>query len=221
MKSACSTLECNSVVKAILYCGHEMSWLCGWEDDPRLDSNRCVTCIYSKWEELINSDDSSIDDNKTLMAQIVKEIEKNVSKFSEKLKMTIFDKEKDSFIWHLTNHSKDRRFIVSRYLKYAKNYNDVLMMPMASSLVDKCNYDLVFNQVDDASYSDKFEKIPTVYGKGYNLTVLSGEALAKCKPNDKGLIHILIGAAFRVNPCGFMPPFCPHIHHGGNLFIRF
>ena len=202
------TIECERPVTVVLGCGHETSWVCGTDDDPRLNPVSCQPCVYPKWEELIKSDDYSIDENQVLMAQIITKIEKNVSEYSNELELNIFDEEKDSFLRHLNNHIECRPNIVRRYFENAKCTGATLSMPWTSSLIDMGFYEFVFTQVDNTRGLEKFEQKPTLYGKGYDLTVLSDKALAKCKPNVKGLIHILIGCAFKFNTCEFSSPFC-------------
>ena len=211
------TIECESLVTVVLGCGHETSWVCGTDDDPRLNPASCQPCVYPKWEELIKSDGYSIDGNKVLMAQIITNIEKNVSEYSNELELTIFDEEKDSFLHHLNNHIECRPNIVRRYFENAKCTGATLSMPWTSSLIDMGFYEFVFTQVDNTHGLEKFEQKPTLYGKGYDLTVISDKALTKCKPNVKGYIHILIGAAFKFNACEFSSPFCASIDKKGTI----
>lgn len=223
VKVECSkvTVECHDQVSVRLDCGHESSWECGSDEDPRLNAVSCQQCVYPKWEELIaNESDLIVDDNKILMAQIITRIEQTIAEYSQDLELTIFDEEKKSFTCQLTNHINCRPIIVSRYFESSKSAGDTLALPKTCSLIDIGYYDFVFTQIEKTyklGDENKFELMPTVYGRGCELTVLNDKALTKCKPDDEGLIHILVGAAFRFQTCEYSSrPFCSSLNKKGN-----
>lgn len=223
VKIECSkvAIECLREVSARLDCGHEVSWECGSEEDPRLNAASCQQCVHPKWEELISKDsDLCVDDNKVLMAQIITRIEQTTAEYSKELELTIFDEEKASFVCNLTNHINCRPIIVSRYFESSKSAGDKLALPKTRSLIDIGYYDFVFMQIENKlGDGNKFEQAPTIYGRGCELNILSNKALTECKPNDEGLIHLLIGAAFRFRACDYSSqPFCSSLNKKGNIF---
>ena len=65
-------VDCNMEVSAKLECGHEVTWNCGSEEDPRQNPLQCQPCIYPKWINLINSE-SSVQNNIKSIQSISKE----------------------------------------------------------------------------------------------------------------------------------------------------
>jgi len=72
-KCSQSTVNCNEKSTVVLKCGHEATWLCGSDDDPRDYPLLCQFCIFPKWKELIENEpspDIELQLRKKLMNQI-------------------------------------------------------------------------------------------------------------------------------------------------------
>lgn len=201
--------ECHSEVSLVLEgCGHEIVWKCGDDEDPRLNSNRCKFCVYVKWEKLIANSDK-VNENPRLMGKILVDIKKVLLGYDKQAKFVDIN-----FLPDLSNHVQCRPIIINRYLENARYNGDLINSPQIHSLVDEKLYEKVFVQVK--SVEDKLEQIPTLYGKGYEMTVLSESALSLCKPDSDGLVNILVGVAFRFNVSAYGEPFCAAINKKGN-----
>ena len=223
VKTECSksAVDCHASASVTLAgCGHEVTWLCGSDEDPRLNPTGCQPCIYPKWIDLINKNEFSLEANETLITKSLSEIKKCLSSYCKQAEFTILDRNTDEFISNLENHTKCRPNVVRRYFEYARNADIQLPIPKKDSLTDLAHYDLVFFQVknDSAFENSKFEQMPTRYGRGYELTKLSEISLSKCKINSNGLVRVLVGAAFRFNNLAYSQPFCSAVNKKGNYF---
>ena len=207
-----TTVECHDEVSLTLEkCGHEISWKCGVDEDPRLNNDRCQYCVYEKWEELINYKSCDGEDVK-LMEKFLAKTKESLKNYDNQAKFIDSDFMKD-----LNDHVICRPMIMRRYLDHAKYKGALIDLPPIFS--DDKLYVKVFVQIKAPKEEEKptFEQKPTLYGKGYEMTELTGLALSKCKPDDNGLIHVLIGVAFRFNMDSYSEPFCAQINKRGNL----
>ena len=208
-------IECNTKATAILACTHEVSWSCGTDTDPREDTAKfCQTCVWEKWEKLLKSD-ISFDQNKELIEQIKTKINRFFGDFEIETNQPV------ALPANFDNHNKSRQEIVDRFLSNSTS-NDIKIekpFPASGSIADLSFYELVFVQVnkefvvDDKFY---FESHPTQYGRGRELIQLNKAGLNSCTPADDGLIHVLVGAAYRFNSLPHSLPYCANLNKKGN-----
>ncbi len=203
----CSQLviECNSPASFTLQCNHEVNWICGTEEDPRENLSNCQSCILIKWESIIKSDITAENNQK-----LFKQIETNIDKIladSATIKYNQIVTLPDYF----ESHDKCRREIMSRYITNARNKFINISKPNTETLADLGFYELVFFKAtkDFPINRDKFyfEQTNTEYGRGCELFQLSLSGLKSCKPDNEGLIHIIVGAAYRFNILTHTPPY--------------
>ena len=203
-------VHCNSEVSTKLLCGHEVTWTCGSEEDPRQNPLDCQPCIYPYWEKFIDSA-ASVEDNSKLMNKIYYETIKsfgNLAEVKNNVELPLPD---------LNEHIKSQKLIMKTYFEAAKSTKLKLDKP-DGSLVDSKFYKKVFSQVDkkfELKGNIYFEPIDTVYGRGCELTSLNRAALNKCKPDSEGLIRILVGVAFKHRVLASGPPFCLNLNNKG------
>lgn len=52
-----STVQCNRSVQAVMPCGHEVTWQCGYDADPRgaIPSPQCLGCVSVQWRHYIDT----------------------------------------------------------------------------------------------------------------------------------------------------------------------
>ena len=106
--------------------------------------------------------------------------------------------------------------IVSRYVESTKSSGMRLYLPKHKSLIDMALYDLVFVQINKYTKIDlNFMQENTMYGLGYDVTRLNEASLNNCKPDEDGLIRVLVGVAFRFNAAEFGPAFCSSLNNKG------
>lgn len=198
-------IECNEQVSFTLPCDHEITWLCGTDQDPRENPSNCQACIFAKWNSVVNSDVSA-DQNTHLIKQIETKINKFLSDFVQIEKIQNLPIPND-----FVNHNNCRREIMGRYLNSAKNKFANISPPNTQSLAHLEFYEIVFFEVKkntkinhDSFY---FEQKDTNYGRGCELIQLNQHGLRSCKPDNDGLINILVGAAFRFNIAPHSPPY--------------
>lgn len=209
-----AAIDCHSEAHATLLCGHEVAWLCGSDQDPRLNPKECQACVYPLWEKLIG-EDTKLDVEKALMTQALENITNILDCFEKGEFRTM---ENEDFDLNLINHVKCRAQIVGRYVESAKRTAKKITVPKNNSLCDIKFYELVFIQVEADRKSCLFEQKPTKYGRGYELTRLSKCALNRCKPDEDGNILVMVGAVFRFNASSYSPPFCASLNNKG-VFI--
>lgn len=67
----CSQLviECNKSASIKHACNHEVSWLCGTDEDPREQRVNCKICIFDDWDSVIKNE-VSVEQNQQLMEKI-------------------------------------------------------------------------------------------------------------------------------------------------------
>jgi hypothetical protein len=196
-------IECHSQSSTTLPCGHEASWSCGTEEDPRENPLNCQPCIFAKWESLIKSDIASKENQ-----QLIKQIEIKIDKILADVHVE--KNKKIPLPNDFENHNKCRQEIMERYLTNARNKFTNISAPKTKSLADLSFYELVFAEVKEDSQINNdfyFDQSDTEYGRGCELYKLNMTALKNCKPDDDGLIHVLIGAAYRFNILTHSPPY--------------
>lgn len=99
---------------------------------------------------------------------------------------------------------------MTRYLANARNKFINIHAPKTESLADLSFYELVFIEVKkDFQEKDNiyFEQTDTNYGRGCELLQLNLPGLKSCKPDENGLIHVLVGAAFKFKILPYSPPY--------------
>lgn len=135
-KCSQSTVNCNEKSTVVLKCGHEATWLCGSDDDPRDYPLLCQFCIFPKWKELIENEpspDIELQLRKKLMNQIdtlLKDVEITEQEIFEPRDLEI--------------HTESRKNIINQFME---STDSKLGIPMTESLADTSFYELVFTQV--------------------------------------------------------------------------
>lgn len=197
-------IECNNQAIIMLPCNHEVNWLCGTDEDPRKNPANCQSCILEKWENVIKRD-VPLETNQNLINQIESKIEKILV---DSVNITKIEKVK--FPDNFEDHNKCRQEIMSRYVANARNNFINIPSLKTESFADLSYYELVFIEVkNDFRLNDSFYSEPTntKYGNGCELKQLNLSSLKSCKPDDNGLIHVLVGAAYRFNILEHSPPY--------------
>ncbi len=204
---ACCTpaADCHAEVTATLECGHEVSWVCGSDEDPRLKADECQACVYPVWERLIEEKNGA-DEERALINELFVKIENLVDCFEGGEVKKVGEEALRS---SLVSHGECRAQVVRRFLDCERRNGRNITVPKYRSLCDQRLYELVF--VEGNGQEEKeclFEQEATLYGRGYALGGLSRAALNRCKPDADGKIRVVVGVAFRFQASPFCPPFC-------------
>ncbi len=212
-------VDCHSEVTVTLArCGHEVSWVCGSEEDPRDKEDECQACMYPLWESLIN-EKVGFNEDKAMINELFARIENVLDCFEIIEVKRLEDKVLTS---DLVNLCKCRAQIVGRYLENAKRTSAKISPPKYRSLGDQRLYELVFVAVNEERKSEcSFEQEATVYGRGYSVGRLSKTALNNCKPDANGRIHVVVGVAFGFKAAPLCPPFCATLNKKGENSTTF
>ncbi len=208
-----SAVDCHSEVAAKLECGHEISWMCGSDEDPRIKTGDCQACIYPVWMSLINQK-IELDEDRVLINELLVKIQNLLECFEIN---DVNNVEENKLKSNLVNHAKCREVIVARYLQNAQNTGTKISLPNNKKLCDHSLYKLVFAEVKNEKDRTcfEFEQEATSYGRGYQINELSRDALSRCESDANGNIHIIVGIAFGFKPSSVQPPFCASLNKKG------
>lgn len=204
---ACSQalVECNSVVFAILSCGHEGSWKCGQDTDPRTmpsGTPSCTQCVLTLWRESVKT---NLGDTRLFRGFDFKSILENAIDGTcsiEKTEVVKLEKQE------VTAHINARVEILKAFIDLLRTESggDLKFPPPdIGSADDEKHYDVVFSTkiIDGENHPyhqsrTEFRKpTHTKYGLGNRLLLLTPENLRRQTPSDNGILRIGVGLAYR------------------------
>jgi hypothetical protein len=200
-------IECNTKVTASLVCEHSITWRCGVDDDPRHMNvlECCLACVIPLWNEEVKKvitkpskqDVASFQDRSTY--KILGTLD-NIRIISN----DIIDASPE--IYHKHMHSRQNIIkIFSDILRTDNGKDDVILSlppPAMGALNDIDNYDLVFQNIPEKTPAKKIienfsKNTLNRYGFGNRLLLLTDDNLKKQKASDDGLIHVIVGVAYK------------------------
>jgi hypothetical protein len=197
--------ECHEEVAATLPdCGHEITWMCGEQDNPMEVATTCRICAHNAWAAAtVPLTDEAIAQN---LAEYIWAIRERLQFELQKLPVTCrlieaFD----------TSPEKVKSFIRAQeetLLMHMRNCqaNDADYGPapppvMSTDAVSRLH--LVFTD----SQCDFDAMKPTNYGRGYRFELLTKSSLQSSKFANDGFTEIFVGVAFQLNTHDSLPPF--------------
>ena len=227
--------ECKQEVTVALRCGHETSWRCGVDEDPRHQQGYvCKACLLPLWSEAVeiskNVDQDSINefirnsrelvqDTVGSLCEIIYREEvplQNIIESHKRVRASIIKKNKEI----LAGSSKGS---FSRYPPPAMGSNGdienygVVFTPIVNHDAKKNKNQKEKNIQKNDMNSGKNDvelvlkslqaKKPTLYGSGIQVQDVSMNTLAECQPSSDGLISICVGVAFRFRSLTNTKPF--------------
>ena len=201
-------VRCNTVASTTLPCGHQFEWRCGKDPDPRTSVAKCRSCLLALWDASISRAAQSLNDDEAedstalgkLIAQLRPRLEHRLPAIGEVIDLVDLIPKKRQLDMHLKGRSV-----------FLKAFRDLVAM---SASVDDMgpppsvgfdSYDIVFTE--NRAQSGFENQKQTIYGRGYELSVLSASALAALKPNAQGRLQLTLGLAFRHQPLHNPAPF--------------
>ena len=220
-------VECQEIVKIALSCEHEVTWLCGSENDPRLDppgALNCLACVIIMWRNASSNSQTTKSES-----DILKSFRESIFQSLKSLPGLIIQDSLKVIDLKLTSEDFSEHFNSRK--KLLKGYLD--MLPMSKEMKGKYtvpplragedsflqNYDLVFKDMSDSNVmvdnendqnrlKTQFRKlIDTKYGFGNRLLLLTEDNLRKQKPSNDGILRICVGLAFRHSCLSDTPQF--------------
>jgi len=193
-------VHCGAEVTAPLPCGHEMSWTCGEEADPRDRSHLCAECLLPTWRLLL-SEPPPVLEFKQLQMHAVADLDERYFQLERDLAGTDLVKG-----WRERLIEAQRKIVSTNCdLLRGKIDNSELWERSADPprLSETLSFDAVFwyleqdAKPDEATIPKAFEPRITPYGTGTALLPLTMDNLKNRKPSDDLTLRVCVGVAFR------------------------
>ena len=212
-----SAVECRRDVVVQLDCGHDITWTCGVEEDPRTAENlQCQDCVRPIWDEVSKYEPSN-DDIRLTLQLLKNKINILVHQLDPETNVIFLEEESEitKFKDHLVN---GRNNILKKHLDYLRTANprekkrfpEIPALPGTPEFADF--YDITFIREKGSLVSKQ-----TVYGAGIELRHLTQEALRVISGGaDNGKIDIKIVVGFRHNILKNCPQFVPNTNNKKN-----
>jgi hypothetical protein len=207
-------IECNAEVTGSLVCDHSNTWICGVNDDPRLMNvlECCLACVIPLWDNEIKTiitkpNRQAIKSFQDMSTHKILETLENISVISKDL----LEVSIETYHKHM-----DSRNIINKVFVDVLRKDDIILSlppPAIGAVNDMDNYDLVFQKIPVGNNNEKkmivnFSKnTDTRYGLGNRLLLLTDDNLKKQKACEDGLIHIIVGVAYKHKCLEITPQF--------------
>ena len=209
---ACSKdiVECTRRVCTTLPCGHQASWVCGTDTDPRTKDpfDCCKGCLFPLWDSMILEGKQ---DNPTLTKDFAVFVHDQFQSIVERKLIEMGQREvrfdRVSLLLNdLKKHVEARTRILQGFKAAMQKDTARLSLP-PPSLFDKgmgeSFYDLVFkipkssNEAPNAFKQNFSNPSQSDYGHGAKLHLFSPDSLKMIKPSVDGELVFYMGIAFR------------------------
>ena len=207
-------IQCNKRVSVELECGHEVSWKCGEDLDPRKNPKSCKACLLRQLDSIefmLQSKESNI--NLKLMSLFQRVV-------SKKIPQDLMISARADIECKETNE-RNIGILIQGQLEIISRFKDLLSDSNASTSfppnpLDEGQYDIVFVLIKQLPSSDNiinkiksvFQPKQTRYGRGSKLTLLSTSSILPLfEGNKTNNITICVGVAFRHKVLTGSPPF--------------
>jgi len=203
-------VHCDAQVSASLACGHEVTWMCGKEADPRDRSHLCAECLLPAWKLVLN-EPSPVLDFEQLRVHAVANLDAR-----------FFQLERDLADTSLVKGWRERLIQVQRNI--VNIHCDLLQGCIDNgelweeradppNLSKTSSFEAVFWHVeedangDEAAIRKAFEPRITPYGMGTAVLPLTLDNL-KCRTSSDDLtLRVCVGMAFRFKSLVGAEPF--------------
>eukprot|EP00656_Telonema_subtile_P053228 TRINITY_DN7649_c0_g1_i2.p1 TRINITY_DN7649_c0_g1~~TRINITY_DN7649_c0_g1_i2.p1 ORF type:complete len:1491 (+),score=142.91 TRINITY_DN7649_c0_g1_i2:123-4595(+) len=190
-----SEVHCNREATALReVCGHEATWICGVDEDPRRNPVPCLDCLELLWE-------AAVDSKHTISEEVLRQqVESSIPSDLVLVEHEILPVDIERLLagqQEITSHCRD---VVLDSDELPKG---VFEPPNPQ---DPQWYDLVFCVADEGCTG--FRPQPTPYGHGLQLQSFTSHALMeRIRGNDQHEITVFVGMVFRYNMLADSPPF--------------
>eukprot|EP00599_Poterioochromonas_sp_BG-1_P007046 CAMPEP_0173142332 /NCGR_PEP_ID=MMETSP1105-20130129/6029_1 /TAXON_ID=2985 /ORGANISM="Ochromonas sp., Strain BG-1" /LENGTH=1951 /DNA_ID=CAMNT_0014055711 /DNA_START=962 /DNA_END=6817 /DNA_ORIENTATION=- len=208
--------QCRRKVTVTLPCHHEVSWICGQEEDLRYFSNpadnlnsRCLNCNVHQWNDLM---ENQLDFELPLLQEIIR------AKFNQFFPnqvnhINMKTLPLDNFVQHVQARSTAIRSLIQKFQEKKLVSFPPTVYPNLKDTFEE-NYEIIFLEMKmDKKYipnevgKRRMMDTLTAYGKGLQVKRLTKDSLLEIPVDKDGKIRVLVGIAFRCNMLQNVPPF--------------